>query len=174
MNESSKNKLNVSMENLILQVEKLYERQIDENNRIELMMSSLERFSEIVKHFEKERYLEADLNKKINLLNESLDRVVNIQKNLINEREGTEKNIIKIVKGTKMLGQIMSAVATSIQLTIDSIGSNPDIEEKSKTIKTQDELILLLQPLNNMVKGLVKEKLKQEELGTTSEEEGQN
>lgn len=172
MNESFKNNSNDSVESLIMQLEKLYERQIDENNRIQLMKSSLERFSEIINVFEKERTLEADLNKKINLLNESLDRVVNIQKNLINDREGTEKTIIKIVRGTKMLGQIMSAVATSIQMTIDNIELTPDIKEKSKTVKTQDELIMFLQPLNNMMKGLVEDKLKEQEIDTTLEEEG--
>jgi hypothetical protein len=169
MNTSTGDSMNKSVEKLIDKMERMYERQAIENNRVDNMMSSLDRLAEIVARLESGKNLEAEFNKKIDLLNESLERVVNIQQNLAREQEGTHKTFNKFVEGTKVFGQILSVVAASIQMAVDNIGSvlkknneecsfSPD---KTQVVKTQADLSVLLQPLSTLVKNLVEEKIKQ-------------
>lgn len=169
MSEPNGNEFNASIQNLIIKLENLYQRQIDDNKRIDMMMSLLERFSDIVDRYEQEKNLEANINKKITLLNQSLERVISVQEDLTKNRDGADKTVVKILHGTKMLGQIMTMIAASIQMTIDNNATNPNIDQKNKAVQTQRELMLLLQPLNSLVKSLVEEKLDQQNLAENSD-----
>jgi hypothetical protein len=173
----SEDSLAASVEKLVGKMEKMYERQLAENDKMEKMMASLDSLSRVMAQVESEKKYEAEFNRKIEFLNESLQRVMNTQLEQVRASSG-QRTIDKIVQGTKIVGQVLSAVATGIQFSVDNVGMVLKKEEDSpKSLKTaaepQSDLSMLLQPLNSLVKNFVDEKKKQQELpGKKPEDNG--
>lgn len=156
----------VSVERLIGKMEKMYERQLAENDRVEKLMSSLDSLSKVMAQVESEKKYEAEFNRKIELLNESLQRVMNTQLEQVKAGEG-QKTLDKIIHGTKIVGQVLSAVATGIQFSVENVGlvlkKEEDNNKPGKTATdTQSDLSMILQPLNSLVKNFVDEKKRQD------------
>lgn len=158
----------ISVEKLVNKMEKMYERQLTENDKMEKMMDSLDSLSRVMARVESEKKYEDELNRKLEYLNDSLQRVMDTQVELSKTRE-EEKMLDKIIQGARVFGQVLSAVATGIQFSVENVGMvlKKDDEGK-KVLKTgveqpQADLTALLQPLNSLVKNFVDEKKKNEQ-----------
>ena len=158
----------ISVEKLVNKMEKMYERQLTENDKMEKMMDSLDSLSRVMARVESEKKYEDELNRKLEYLNDSLQRVMDTQVELSKTRE-EEKMLDKIIQGARVFGQVLSAVATGIQFSVENVGMvlKKDDEGK-KVLKTgveqpQADLTALLQPLNSLVKNIVDEKKKNEQ-----------
>lgn len=169
MSEHSGENLGLAVERLINKMEKMYERQAAENDRIERMMTSLDSLSQILARMESAKNMEDDINKRIEMMNHSLERILSIQESPAQKGEGDEKTLDRIITGAKTVGQIMSALASGIQMVVDNVGgimkkdtASGAAPEKAQAAKTQADLSMLLLPLSTLVKGLVDEKIKQE------------
>lgn len=158
----------VSVERLVSKMEKMYERQLSENDKMEKMMKSLDSLSRVMARVESEKKYEDEFNRKIESINESLQRVMSTQMELSKTRE-EEKTLDKIIQGAKMFGHVLSAVASGIQFSVENVGMvlrKDDEGRKSQKAgmgQPQADLTMLLQPLNNLVKNFVDEKKKQGE-----------
>ncbi|MCL6610063.1 MAG: hypothetical protein K6T66_00835 [Peptococcaceae bacterium] len=170
MSEPAGGGLNMSIERLIGKMEKIYERQAVESTRMENMLSLLDRFSVILARMEDSRNFELDFARKIDLLNKSLEQAANIQEKMVRGQEGPD-TVERVINGIKIFGLILSTVANSIQVTMDNIGAvlkknsdaGPNEAEKSRA-RTQADLASILQPVSTLVKNLVEEKMKEQEL----------
>ncbi|MFZ5644364.1 MAG: hypothetical protein ACOY46_12305 [Bacillota bacterium] len=166
MSESSGDNLIVSVERLVRKMEKMYERQLSENDKLEKMLTSLDSLSKVLERWETEKSFENEFNRKIELIDDALQRVLNNQAKIAEE----EKTLDKIFQGAKTFGQILSAVATGIQYSVDGVGSVLKKDEEvsraqSRSVSTQTDLAMLLQPLNALVKNIAEEKKKSEQKG---------
>ncbi|MFZ5651013.1 MAG: hypothetical protein ACOY4I_09170 [Bacillota bacterium] len=168
MSEPSGENLSLAVERLIAKMESMYERQAAENDKVERMMSSLDSLSQILARMESAKNLEDDIAKRIELMNE---RILSIQASSAGNRESEEKTLDRVIQGAKTFGQIMSVVATGIQMVVDNVGTimKKDagvggVQEKAQVAKTQADLSMLLLPLSTLVKNLVDEKIKQPEI----------
>lgn len=170
MGEPAGGDLNMSIERLIGKMEKIYERQAVESTRMENMLSLLDRFSVILARMEDSRNFEIDFARKIDLLNKSLEQAANSQEKMARGQAGPD-TVERVINGIKIFGLILSTVANSIQVTMDNIGAvlnknsdaGPHEAEKSRA-RTQADLASILQPVSTLVKNLVEEKLKEQEL----------
>jgi len=166
--------ITVSVERLVSKMEKMYERQLSENDKMEKMMDSLDSLSRVMARVESEKKYEDEFNRRIESINESLQRVMSTQIELSKTRE-EEKTLDKIIQGAKMFGQVLSAVASGIQFSVENVGMvlRKD-DEGRKSQKTgmeqpQADLTMILQPLNNLVKNFVDEKKRQGESTAASQ-----
>lgn len=169
MSDPAGGNLNISIEKLVGSMERMYEQQVMENDRMENMLSLLGRLSEMVRRMEEIKGFESELNQKLDLLNKTLERTLGIQENLIRGQEGVDTTLFKVVGGINTFGQILSIVAASIQLTIENIGSvlnkNPAKTEAGDGYRPEGvtpDLNVVLQPLNTLVKGLAEGKMRQQ------------
>ncbi|MFZ5648448.1 MAG: hypothetical protein ACOY30_12605 [Bacillota bacterium] len=170
MSEPSGENLSLAVERLITKMERMYERQAAENDRVERMMSSLDSLSKVLARMESSKNLEDDIYKRIDMMNQSLERILSIQESPSDNKEGEEKTMDKVIQGVKTFGQVMSAVATGIQMVVDNVGTimkkdsgTGAVADKVQVAKTQADLSMLLLPLSTLVKNLVDEKIKQKE-----------
>ncbi|MCL5059035.1 MAG: hypothetical protein M1130_13835 [Actinobacteria bacterium] len=158
----------VSVERLVGKLEKMHERQLTENDKMEKMMTSLDSLSRVMARVESEKKYEDEFNRKIGSLNESLQRVMSTQIELSKTRE-EERTLDKVIQGARIFGQVLSAVAAGIQFSVENVGLvlRKDDEGrkslKAGTEQSQADLSMILQPLNNLVKNFVDEKKKQQE-----------
>lgn len=171
MSEPSGENLSLAVERLIAKMESMYQRQAAEHDKVERVMSSLESLSQILARMESAKNLEDDINKRIEMMNQSLERILSIQVSAAGSRDGEEKTLDRVIQGVKTFGQLMTALATGIQVVVDNVGTIMKKDagacaapEKAQAAKTQADLSMLLMPLSTLVKNLVDEKIKQQEI----------
>ncbi|MHB8157204.1 MAG: hypothetical protein ACYDEQ_07415 [Desulfocucumaceae bacterium] len=168
MSQPSGDGIMESVERLVEKMERMYNWQAAENEKMERMVKSLESLSKVVSRMESERSFENDLNKRIDNLTENIQKVVTTQVSLAKEGD---KTIDRVVKGVKLFGQILSAVATGVQFSVESVGTvlKKDTEEnitpggKAGITVPQVDLSAILEPIGNLVKNLASEKMKLQE-----------
>ncbi|MHB8918668.1 MAG: hypothetical protein ACYC4H_11630 [Desulfocucumaceae bacterium] len=180
MSQLGAENIDQSIERLIKRMESVYEKQASETERTENMLSLLDRLAGVLSRMEDGRGYEAEMVKKIETLNRSLEQTINIQgKLLVREGENTDNTFDKVISGVKIFGLVLSALANSIQLTVENISSvlnkNSDAAaagpDKSRALKTQADLSSILLPVSTLVKNLVEEKMKQQEQGYGKEKD---
>lgn len=179
MSELGGENIDQSIERLINRMERVYEKQASETERTENMLSLLDRLAGVLSRMEDGRGYETEMVKKIETLNRSLEQTINIQGKLVREGENADSTFDKVINGVKIFGLVLSALANSIQLTVENISSvlnkNSDAAaagpEKSRALKTQADLSSILLPVSNLVKNLVDEKMKQQEQGYGKEKD---
>lgn len=162
-------KLYSSLEQLLDKMEKMQVKESIDNSNIERMITALDRLTEATTLIESQRREEVELAAKLDNLALSLEKTFAARGAEQYSGSGVEKTMRKIIRNTKLIGQILAIVATSVQLAVDSVGTvlhseNDDTQTISGTAraKTQADLAMLLQPLSALVQGLVEEKMKKD------------
>ncbi len=172
MSEAGGGNLGASIEKLIDQMEKMYDRQAMERERTDNLLALLGRLSEILARMEDSRVHEAEMTKRIEMLNKSLERVADINEKLAGGEGGPEKTMDRVINGVKVFGMILSTLANSVQLTVDNVNMvlnrGSDVSGNNQATRTQTDLASILQPVSILVKNLVDERMKQD---TSSREE---
>jgi len=159
MDEFSYENLNLSIERLIKKLEKIDKQSAAEDERMEGIFLSLDRLSETLVKLESSKNAASDMNKKINILNKRIENTINMGQNQKEDDKGIEKTVGKVVQSLNIIGQILSAVAVSVQPAVDNIGLL--LKNKQESKKNENDLAVLLQPITALVKNMVDEKNRQ-------------
>lgn len=166
MSENAGENLSASIERLIGKMERLYQRQAAESGT-ENILALLDRLSAVLSRMEDGRNFEAEINRKIDQLNHSMGRSMDFQESLVRGQGGAGKTFDRVINGTRLVGLILSALANSVQLMVENINQaldkKPGEASAASTARTQSDLSSILLPVSTLVKGLVEEKLRQQE-----------
>lgn len=169
MDSPLNNKFYSSVEQLLDKIEKMQVKESIDNDNTEKIIVALDRLTEAAARMESQRKEEMQLAAKLDTLALTMEKAFTSKGFEERPGQGVEKTLRKIIRNTKLIGQVLAIVATSVQLAVDSVGtvlhsdkSNEQPVPSSAQAKTQADLALLLQPLSALVQGLVDEKMKKE------------
>ena len=171
MSDYPGDKMSTSLERLIDKMEKIYESQALESNKTENILVLLDRLSVILTRMEAGKKFDTEIGKKIDLLNRSLEQNIEKQQKIDTTPEEEDKIYDKVIHGTRLFGLVLSALANSIQYSVENIGTalgkssdSANLIGNQNAMKTQVDMASILLPITNIVKSLVDEKMNQKEM----------
>jgi len=151
--------------------------QKEEIEQTEKLIASLERLEELLVPVESTLKLKSALNEKMENLVVQINRLVLSGEGKQSLKKASalplEETLTKIISRAKLASRVLDALASGLQMSLESAGKlrvkeekeeGRDAEQKEeqgdKRIKEQVDLQAILQPLGTVVQNVVEEKLK--------------
>ncbi|MEW6424204.1 MAG: hypothetical protein AB1523_05570 [Bacillota bacterium] len=150
----------------------------EEIEETEKLIASLERLEELLAQVESTLKLKSALNEKMENLVVQIDRLALSREGKQSLKKASalplEETLTKIISRTKLASRVLDALASGLQMSLESAGKlrvkeeeeeGRDAEQKEEQgdkrgIKEQVDLQAILQPLGTVVQNVVEEKLK--------------
>lgn len=150
----------------------------EEREQIEKMIASLEKLEELLTRVESTLKMKAELNARITSLVDRLNTIAKPPEVPGKAPARTlESTLTKVIGHARVVSRVLDAVASSLQLSLESAGKlrpkgereKPErVDKQEQKKEEQMDLQAILQPLGTLVQNVVEEKLKrvrQEEAG---------
>lgn len=162
---STSRHLSETMEKLMQKLDSLKVEGGSDVRQTARISAALDNLEEMLAQVERQRTNETKLMQKFEHL---MSRVENVNGSLQGEtqsKKNMQETFSTIIKGTKTLGQVIEVIANTAEVLVESIynvineNQSALMEDESNT-KTQKQLDLsgILQPINDLVRGLAAKK----------------